>query len=59
MQMTLVYYIGLPDEIYKKVDWYCYPILKSIFLLFCGVTLRQHYVMVSNIKNLHSVLEQC
>ena len=33
-------FIGLPDEIKKKVAWYRYPILKLILSLFCGVTLR-------------------
>ena len=33
-------FIQLPDAIYKKVAWYFYPILKLIFSLFCGVSLK-------------------
>ena len=41
---------------------YRYPILKLIFSLFYGVTLRKHYIIKATwsvIKKMHSVLEQC
>ena len=38
-------FIGLPVEIQKKVVWYCYAILKLIFSVFCGVRLREHYII--------------
>ena len=40
-------FIGLPDENYKKGAVYRFPILKLIFSLFCGLTLRKHCIIKS------------
>ena len=36
-------FIGLPDL--QKYAGYRYPILKLIFSLFCGVSLRKYYII--------------
>ena len=38
-------FIGLPDEIYKKAPALAIQILKLIFSLLCGVTLRKYYII--------------
>ena len=44
-------FIGLPDEIYKKAPGIgYYTIWKFIFSLFCGVTLRKHYIITCIVK---------
>ena len=36
----------------KKITWYLYPILNLIFSLFCGVTLRKHYIIKATLSEI-------
>ena len=43
-EMTFVYLEGYQMK-FKKVALYRYSLLKLIFSLFCGVSLRKHYII--------------